>query len=535
MFQVIQIKNFRRGLATNSSSTHSVVYQDRNNLLQDLNVFEFNYYDRCTETIAATKKAKLKYILAAIWYNEELVNLLASKYPEMKEFFPLVKKANEERDDEGWAQSFGMYTRGKLDDSNISFAYEYLCHVIDSDDLAIVGGSDELDFVYDITHARQEYPIAEDATFNFDIPKDKSCVYKNGNYYVALGDCDSVARAYYNEDTERRGEDRLPFRHCEGGRLRFSIVENEEIIPEYPELIDLSVTNKCDHGCKFCFMGSTFNGKHADIRELVSFVNGLTHRVEFAIGGGNALLYPHLEELIDAMNRGKHLVNITIKYEDCEKILNDEKLLSLFENKIDGVGISIASHEQVPGAVKFMKKLNGVKEDGSYMRNHRAVYTCFHLIPEYIGADEVLAIRKKVRELNYWVPYLYLGYKTTGRGANCKYHELTKEEVKSIFGNSSCAIDTTFANRYLKYFDDSFDTTLTITLNEGEYSMYVDGVTMNAYRSSHEKDGTPHYVGWDLGKDWNKRRPHLTVEKAFAEIRKENGFKTYEDIKHYWD
>ena len=56
-----------------------------------------------------------------------------------------------------------------------------------------------------------------------------------------------------------------------------SEVSDIEIVPEYPELIDLRITNKCDHGCKFCFMDSSIKEKHADI----SFLNRVVISIVF--------------------------------------------------------------------------------------------------------------------------------------------------------------------------------------------------------------------------------------------------------------
>jgi len=59
MFKIGYLKNFRRGYATNSSSTHSLIYRNKGELFKDLDIFETDYYDRCTSTIAASKDGEL--------------------------------------------------------------------------------------------------------------------------------------------------------------------------------------------------------------------------------------------------------------------------------------------------------------------------------------------------------------------------------------------------------------------------------------------------------------------------------------------
>ena len=75
--RIVYLKNFRRGLATNSSSTHSLIYRNEGEVFEDLDVLDVNYYDRFTRTIAASKQAKIKYVLAAIMYDEALVRIIS--------------------------------------------------------------------------------------------------------------------------------------------------------------------------------------------------------------------------------------------------------------------------------------------------------------------------------------------------------------------------------------------------------------------------------------------------------------------------
>ena len=126
--KVVYLKNFRKGFATNSSSTHNVIYKNKDDLFKDLNIFERNFYDRYTETIAVTKEAKIKYIAANIMYNKKLLDIMCKLYPSMLQYIPLIDKIKEmdekfsnkeiSVDDyinfEESPEYFGMYARGSL-------------------------------------------------------------------------------------------------------------------------------------------------------------------------------------------------------------------------------------------------------------------------------------------------------------------------------------------------------------------------------------------------------------------------------------
>ena len=88
--KAVYIKNFRKGFATNSSSTHSVIYRKKEEMFEDLNIFELDYYGRCDNTIAATKSAKIKYIAGDIMHNKPLLDCMCAFYPEMKQYLPLI-------------------------------------------------------------------------------------------------------------------------------------------------------------------------------------------------------------------------------------------------------------------------------------------------------------------------------------------------------------------------------------------------------------------------------------------------------------
>ena len=90
--RILYLKNYRKGPATNSSSTHSVIFKNKNDMFEDMNVFEENFYDRFTETLAISKSAKLKYIAANIMYNKPLYDTMCLIYPEMEQYRELIKE-----------------------------------------------------------------------------------------------------------------------------------------------------------------------------------------------------------------------------------------------------------------------------------------------------------------------------------------------------------------------------------------------------------------------------------------------------------
>lgn len=169
--------------------------------------------------------------------------------------------------------------------------------------------------------------------------------YKNGNYDVRIFD--------------------------DGTKIRAT--EDDKFISEFPENIDIKITNYCDAGCKFCHEDSTTSGKHADLKNyiLYGFLKTLKPHTELAIGGGNPLDHPQLRMLLSYLKYQKIISNLTVNQTHFEK--NFDEIRSLVKNKlIYGVGVSlinptdkfISSIQQIPNAV--IHTINGITTMKSY-------------------------------------------------------------------------------------------------------------------------------------------------------------------------
>ena len=502
--RIVYLKNFRKGYATNSSSTHSVIYRNKEELFNDLNVFELNYYDRCDETIAASKEAKIKYVAANIFSYNELFDIMCSIYPEMQEYRKMAEQQKvldgmtfgERHSNNCENDVFGSASRGRLYFYNIADiepSIEYLKYIIENDDIIIIGGSDELDFVYNTVGNHKCLTIPCDIS---EVAQGPS-VFKNGNYYVAYG--------------------------FGGDRLRFS-VSNEECIPEYPELIDLKITNKCDQGCPFCYMDSTMSGKDGDINKIKGIIKMLTptrydkfnRKIEFSIGGGNVLLYPNLGELFSYIKESGFIVNTTINIRDCEKLKNDPELLKLFKAYVKGLGLSVSSVEDLDYFID-------IAEDIQYECN-----IVLHLIPEILGVEKTLDIMNRAYKIGIY-QFLFLGFKTNGRGATQTPFTFNDKDLRKLFGlMGQVGVDTSFLNRYKDWLSTHYAVAKTATYNEGEFSMYIDGVEGFAYKSSYNLE-KPYKVVWD----YNRDVPYLSPIQAFQNIRKDGGLKCAESMSSY--
>ena len=176
----------------------------------------------------------------------------------------------------------------------------------------------------------------------------------------------------------------------DGTKIRY-VPDGEEPKPEFPESIDLKITDYCDMNCPMCHENSSENGTFASLHD--SFLNDLPAGLELAIGGGNPLSHPGLKDFLMRMKEQKVICNLTVHWWHFEKWLDTLKALQS-EDLIKGLGVSV--NENVA---------DKVLEDIAAFPN--AVVHCV------AGIVDALFIRKL---LEHDLKVLILGYKIRGRG-----------------------------------------------------------------------------------------------------------------------
>lgn len=164
----------------------------------------------------------------------------------------------------------------------------------------------------------------------------------------------------------------------------------------FPESCDVKITDYCDAGCPYCHENSTKSGKHGSIDVFKQLYSDpiLPPGIELAIGGGNPLSHPLLDELLSFCKDRGFLCNLTVNQFHAESQSQLVKRL-IAEDKVKGVGLSVNIWQHL---------------DCAYLLEYPN--TIFHFI---IGVHDI----KNVLEFSDCYPkakILLLGYKTWGRG-----------------------------------------------------------------------------------------------------------------------
>lgn len=231
---------------------------------------------------------------------------------------------------------------------------------------------------------------------------------------------------------------------------------------EFPESVDLKITDNCDAGCPYCHETSTRQGVHADIKTIERLIKDLPPDVEIALGGGNPLAHPEIESILEILKNNRLITNMTVNEFHLEDPENHAKIAKWRAKRwIYGLGISL-SRKYNYDIIKPLINDN----------------TIFHVIAGIHSLEEIdsIPIKSKI---------LILGYKTYGLGHK---FSLINDDVHNKIGRLKYFLSL-LNGRHL-----CFDTLAIQQLNvknrlpektwnerflgeDGTLSMYIDAVT----------------------------------------------------------
>lgn len=208
--------------------------------------------------------------------------------------------------------------------------------------------------------------------------------YKNGNYGVLLFD--------------------------DGTKIRTNSLDN--LTPEFPESIDMKISDRCDMGCPMCHEQSTKDGSLADLNHPL--LDSLHPYTELALGGGNIFEHPDLLPFLVRMQRQGVICNATVHV----KHFNEHFYLIKYmveKGLLHGIGVSINTPPDKETLVRLACIPNAV----------------VHVIAGVVEEETMRVIA------NHNIKLLILGYKDFGRGSGylCSHSAAVSRNIKFLEDN----------------------------------------------------------------------------------------------------
>lgn len=498
--------SIRYGFATNSSSTHSIILLPE--AVDPRYIAELGW---TTDSLEAKYGQYGWGEFALITQQEKFDYLYAMLYGQVQlDFVPKVRYSID-------------YTEGKdlkvdLVEQFCSFALESKpSYSLDTDTPSIDHDSC-FSFPRDLKWGQPNHPHVGFIRWLRDQILDSKIVILGGNdnSESALVPADSTLVTFGLIDDEYtrwnwicidRSSHWLLFDRADGTKLRLPKGKEAVHYSDYPELLDVKITDKCSMNCKFCYQGSTENGKEMDhIRKLYQYVNIIAELqpLEVAIGGGEPMEYGPIWSFVHSLKEKGIVVNMTTRRLDLLASKSD------VWSCLSGVGYSTESVTLAKRGLDVIKK--------AYPDDYRKKLV-IHLAVGTMPLTSIVEIMKWAK--TEYIEVLLLDYKTDGRGSSFTpydYHALvTCLQSNFMSGHywdgPKLGIDTPLAAK----FGDEFQNSLKVhpklfSKREGAFSMYLDLVEGTFAQASYGHEKYPIKSAQDVLKTF--RSWHQEEEKS---------------------
>lgn len=285
--------------------------------------------------------------------------------------------------------------------------------------------------------------------------------YQNGNYTVSI----------YDDGTKIREND-LDFFES-----------------EFPESIDLNISNKCDIECPFCYNNSSKDGKVCDFANM-KFVDTLHPYTELAMNLNGLFYNEDFEKFLKKLKDKRIIANVTVNqihfetYYDYIVELKDDGL-------VHGIGISLVNPTE-----DFISKVTKIEN------------AVVHVI------NGIVTVEQLKRLAFSGIKLLILGYKEIGRGVLSPvkdYETWERVEKRKNELLRSLPIVNMLGMFKILSFDNLALKQLQVERlvsekqwkdiymgNDGEFTMYVDAVRRTYSKSSLESESNCYQMKDDV-------------------------------------
>ena len=265
--------------------------------------------------------------------------------------------------------------------------------------------------------------------------------YTNGNYHVTLLN--------------------------DGTKIRYNRLDN--LTPAFAESIDCNITERCDGGCGYCYLGCNKDGKHTDLNQ--SFFDTLHRGQELALNG-NDLSHPQLKEFLIRMKNQGVICNLTVNQIHLIRCIDKIREL-VNEELIYGLGVSLVNSADSRLYYYLKEFPNAV----------------LHTIDGLLSSENIYNLSDKNIKL------LILGYKVLGRGDDYynKHHDEIENNIEWLKNNIMYLKNAfnviSFDNLAIEHLDLKNQVAEDIWKysymgDEGSYTFYIDAVNKKFALSS---------------------------------------------------
>ena len=441
----MKFTNVRLGLATNSSSSHSLLLvsnpQHYQNQKQETRQFDWEQW------LAATPEAKTAWLYQCLKQNLSREIGPTNAVLVANALLYQAVNNNLDPDDEGYVdhQSELLLPRKTTDPKTVDAEFlNALLQNLLRPELVLQGGNDN-----------EELPdivAGTPVTWWHKIPKDE-------RYQLLAKHIGAQQWVLFNIQTGARIL--LDFNDGTDGELR----------PPTPLLVDWKITNHCTAGCQFCYQDSTPTGTAITRGQMYDQIDLIKswQPFEVTLGGGEPTTYQHFSEIVNYLDFSNIAVSATTR--------NYAWLSTAKKCNLRAIGVSVAAYSEELATILL-----------GFQNRNPTTTIVLHIVDGVVAPEAITAWWRwcnKHCDYSSYGNLLFLGYKTCGRATDYKppYLGAWRTLSELCYG---LRVDSLFATQYKKDLQDYEP--LTVDTREGWYSCYIDGPAALLAPSSYQME-----------------------------------------------
>ena len=459
----MDILSVRLGLATNSSSSHSLIwlpegvtvndypgYEPDNGSLSDFGDFGWQHFT------AVSAEVKMRYL--AVMLKTRLQQTLPENIANTLIHSWLGDVSMDEED--GMDHESFMYIPSQHGTKIPSEQFtKDLAKYLLQDRLVILGGND---------NTRHKHPLDDGSAFNLPIPREMGhwsehiCRYDEQYKYWTIFCCK-------NGNKIRMRFDHPPESHQNVRPTKSST----------PELIDLNITTFCPRKCEYCYQGAGPTGEHAGQYECYRIAEDLAalEVFEVAIGGGEPTLHPDFLAILQSFKDRGIVPNFTTRSTEW---LKDYKIANKVMELCGAFGFSVQSVEEI-------REVSRLLAEHEFPPSKCNIHIVLGTITE--DCFKELLVETGIHHFNTTI----LGFKQVGRGAGYTPHaygdwlSIVKDQAQHRNWDAKIGIDTPLAAEFQDQLIAMEIPSWLYETKEGGFSCYIDAVDKKIGPSSYCK------------------------------------------------
>ncbi len=449
----MKILNIRKGFATNSSSSHSILELPRVNDIKEEFEGDFGWQFFTLKN----KETKAQYLQSCLFIS---MSHIIGKEKTMEYFkkeynTPFTQMGNEQYYDHPMVDHQSELTipsNWNKTNVNEDFLKDFE-NYLSKENVVILGGNDNDEQQHGLYDKEKEVLS--------QYPKEQ-----NAHDWVA----------------KKNHDDWVLFNRINGTKIKLNFHQGEiKEKGQTPELADIKITDFCPYACDFCYQDSTLNGKHAKLEDIAFMAKELGKKqvFEVALGGGETTLHPQFKEIVKLFNDEHIVVNFTTKN------------LNFFKQNIAGeilpmtgaIAFSVTSTKEIEQVLNSLQNSNydEVVDYGAYAYKKNRIN--FQYVMGSTNIKDFKKIMTMIEKENLKITLL--GFKDNGRGET--FCPENYQDWLNIVKNTQAkvSIDTALAAEFEKDLLQENVKKETFHVKEGGYSLYIDAVKNKFYPSSY--------------------------------------------------